>query len=81
MKSTMPYLGLTMPVLREAAKSVYKTYPIDDPDTWHNTALEVWRKARYREERYAAIELVALSRYRKSLHQTLGSLGSEQKLF
>ena len=33
MKSVMPYLGVTMPVLRSAAKSVFSTHPIDDPDT------------------------------------------------
>ncbi|MCZ6642540.1 MAG: DNA alkylation repair protein [Gammaproteobacteria bacterium] len=67
MKSAMPYLGIMMPVLRSAAKSVFKAHPIDDPDSWHDTALAIWRKARYREERYAAIDLVALPRYRKWL--------------
>ena len=67
MKSPMPYLGITMPVLRKAAKSVFKSHPINDAEGWHNTALAIWRKAEYREERYAAIELVALPRYRKWL--------------
>ena len=67
MKSAMPYLGVTMPLLRSAAKAVYKIHTINDPDTWHDTALAIWRDAKYREERFAAIELVALPRYRKWL--------------
>ena len=67
MKSTMPYLGVTMPLLRSAAKAVYKAHTIDEPDTWRNTAIAIWRKAKYREERYAAIMLVSLGPYRKWL--------------
>ncbi len=67
LKSSMPHYGLTAPVLRKLTKEKIREHPMPDPTTWRATALELWRKAEYREERYAAIELIGFSRYRSWL--------------
>lgn len=64
LKSSMPHYGLTAPVLRKLTKAKVREHPITDSATWRATALELWRKADHREERYAAIELLGYSRYR-----------------
>ena len=64
MKSEMPYLGVQTPQLRKAVKAVFTAYPLPSFEEWRDTVLELWRAARYREERYAAIELAGHSRYK-----------------
>jgi 3-methyladenine DNA glycosylase AlkD len=64
MKSTMPYLGIQATPLRKAAKAVFSAHKLDSFAEWHDTVLELWRGARYREERYLAIELTGYSAYR-----------------
>lgn len=59
MKSAMPYLGVQTPLLRKACREVYASHAVDSFQEWRDTVLELWRKARYREERYAALELCA----------------------
>ncbi|MFB7844933.1 DNA alkylation repair protein [Microbacterium sp. NPDC056052] len=58
MKSAMPFLGVRVPdvrrLTREAARGV------TDPDELRGSALELWRAADHREERYAAQALMAL---------------------
>lgn len=65
MKSEMPYRGIQATPLRKAAKAVFRAHPIGSAGEWRDTVLELWRKARYREERYLAIELAGYSAYRK----------------
>jgi 3-methyladenine DNA glycosylase AlkD len=72
MKSKMPYLGVQSPSLRKVAKAVFAQYPLTTFKAWHDTALALWRRACYREERYAAIELIRYPKYRK--FQTLDAL-------
>lgn len=72
MKSEMPYLGVSAVPLRKASKAVIAATPLESFEDWRDTVLDLWRKARYREERYAAIELARYSRYRK--FQTLDTL-------
>src|SRR5690242_16107513 len=67
MKSSMPYYGLPAPVLRRVTKQVFAEFAPANGD-WADTVLAVWRKAGYREERYAAIELTGHKQY--SLLQT-----------
>ncbi len=67
LKSSMPHYGLTAPVLRKLTMAKIREHPITDSATWRATALELWRKADHREERYAAIELIGFSRYRSWL--------------
>ena len=64
MKSSMPYLGVQAPELHQAVRAVFRARPLESFDEWRDAILELWRGARYREERYAAIELAGYTRYR-----------------
>jgi 3-methyladenine DNA glycosylase AlkD len=57
MKSAMPYLGVTLPLLRRTCKIVFAELTFANRDDWHRKVLQLWRGARFREERYAAIIL------------------------
>lgn len=57
MKSTMPYYGVSSPVLRAILREIFAAHPISSCEDMRGLALELWRKARFREERYAAIAL------------------------
>lgn len=57
MKSVMPYLGVSAPVLRRVFKTVFADVAFADFESWESTVLYVWRNARFREELYAAIAL------------------------
>ena len=63
MKSAMPYLGIQAVPFRKATKAVLAAHPLDSFEDWRDTALALWRGARYREERYAVIELVGHRSY------------------
>ena len=72
MKSEMPYLGVSAARVKAACREVYASYPFEDAEIWQGDVLALWRGAKYREERYAAI---ALSGHRKaSAFQTLAAL-------
>lgn len=72
MKSAMPYLGVQTPGLREACRVTFSAHPPADFDQWRDTALELWRAARFREERIAALLLTGERRY--AAFQTLDAL-------
>jgi 3-methyladenine DNA glycosylase AlkD len=72
MKSAMPYLGVPAPALRAVCKRVLPGIPLPTAAAWRRAALGLWRGARYREERYAAIELTGDHRARA--FQTLDAL-------
>src|SRR5690242_7616279 len=57
MKSEMPYLGVQTPQQRKTSKAVFAEFPLGSFEMWRDAVLDLWRGARYREERYAAIEL------------------------
>jgi len=63
MKSTMPYRGVRMPELRAISKSVFAEHPLASCDEWQAEVLALWRGAKFREERYAAMELAGQKRY------------------
>ena len=65
MKSEMPFLGVSSALLREACKEVFAKETLKDADEWRETCLELWRSAKHREVRYAAIELTAHRPYRQ----------------
>jgi 3-methyladenine DNA glycosylase AlkD len=65
MKSAIPYLGIQATPLRKVAKAVFSAHKLESFPEWRDTVLELWRGARYREERYLAIELAGYSAYRK----------------
>lgn len=63
MKSAMPFLGVQMPQVRQICRRVFAAHPLASFDEWRDTAFALWREARYREERYAAIALTGERRY------------------
>jgi 3-methyladenine DNA glycosylase AlkD len=64
MKSTMPYLGVPTPLMRQVCRAVFAAHPLASFDEWRETALTLWREAEYREVRYAAIALTGAPQYR-----------------
>ncbi len=64
MKSEMPYLGVQTPDHRRICRAVFKAHPIESFEIWRDTVLTLWREARYREERYAAIALAGANAYK-----------------
>jgi len=65
MKSTMPYYGVTSPQVDAVCKKVFAANPFPSCVEWQAAILELWRRARFREERYVAIRLVSLKRHRE----------------
>lgn len=63
MKSEMPYLGVQTPPLKRICQTVFKANPLESQTQWLETILDIWRKAEYREERYAAINLSSQRKY------------------
>ncbi len=72
MKSAMPFLGVKTPGVRRVCRAVFAAHPLGSFARWEATIRALWREARYREERYAAIELAGYLRYRD--YQTLDAL-------
>jgi 3-methyladenine DNA glycosylase AlkD len=72
MKSQMPYHGVKSAPMRQIARAVFAGVPLPSAAAWRRLVLHLWRQARYREERYAALVLVADRRARS--YQTLEAL-------
>lgn len=66
MKSAMPYYGLRMSEVRTICRRVFDGPAMTCGD-WRRTILDLWRGARRREERYAALQLLAMKQYRDCL--------------
>jgi 3-methyladenine DNA glycosylase AlkD len=64
MKSTMPFHGVPAPRMRAICKQVFAAHDVSDAARWRKDVLSLWRGARFREERYAAIELTSDRRAR-----------------
>ena len=58
MKSSMPYLGVRVPLMRSLTRAAERDRPPADLETLIATAAELWRQASHREERYAATALL-----------------------
>jgi len=72
MKSDMPFLGVGAKPMRDACRRAFADFDFSSGERWRHAVLAIWRGARYREERYGAIEL---SGDRRALpHQTPASL-------
>lgn len=61
----MPYAGLPAAQMRRCAKSVFNAHPIPSAELWREEIALLWQQAAVCEERYAAIELFNLPRYKK----------------
>jgi 3-methyladenine DNA glycosylase AlkD len=72
MKSAMPYRGLSSAQVRAVARGAIVAHQLPSFDAWRDTILALWRGARFREERYAALALAGHRLYRA--HQTLDAL-------
>ena len=72
MKSEMPYRGVQTVPLRKICKKVFADHPLRDFTDWTETVLRMWRRAKFREERYCAMELTGHKSY--SDHQTMKAL-------
>ncbi len=64
MKSEMPFHGVSATVLRTICKKVFREHPLPDAAAWRDAVQGIWRGAKFREERYAAIELAGDRRAR-----------------
>lgn len=57
MKSTLPFFGIATPLRRELSAAAVRAHPLPDTASLAMAMRTLWRDARYREERYAALEL------------------------
>ncbi len=57
MKSAMPYHGVPTPLLRQICRTTFADVQFATASHWQEQVLNLWRNARFREERYAAIYL------------------------
>ena len=57
MKSEMPYLGVSAVPLRQVCRALFAGLEWRHSADFQSTVLRIWRGARHREERYAAVEL------------------------
>jgi 3-methyladenine DNA glycosylase AlkD len=78
MKSEMPFLGVAATPLRRVCRSVFAAHPLDSAGKWRRAVLDLWRGAKFREERYAAIELSGARACRE--WQTLDTLPMYEEL-
>ncbi|HWI32609.1 MAG TPA: DNA alkylation repair protein [Microbacterium sp.] len=69
MKSAMPFLGVGVPQSRRIARAAAKE--IKDRETLRGAARVLWAEAAYREERYAAMALLAVRPASDDLSVTL----------
>jgi 3-methyladenine DNA glycosylase AlkD len=60
MKSSMPFLGVRVPEVRQLTKAAARSSPPADLDDLERSARRLWDEAAHREERYAATALTAL---------------------
>jgi 3-methyladenine DNA glycosylase AlkD len=63
MKSAMPFHGVPAPLFRKTCRGVFAGRSFASAAGWRRAVLALWRGARYREERYAAIELAGDRRF------------------
>jgi 3-methyladenine DNA glycosylase AlkD len=57
MKSALPFHGIATPLRRELSAAAVRAHPLPDTASLADAMRTLWRGARYREERYAAMEL------------------------
>jgi 3-methyladenine DNA glycosylase AlkD len=58
MRSALPYRGLTSPQLKATLRPLLAAYAPTSREAWEATVRELWDRASFREEWYAAIALV-----------------------
>lgn len=78
MKSEMPFLGVQAKEMRRACREVFPRFELSPAAVWRATVLALWRSARHREERYAAVELTGQRRY--DGYQTMHALSMYEEM-
>ena len=83
MKSAMPCLGVRVPQVRALVRTAARSRPPASTSHVRDTVRRLWRDAEYREERYAATELLNVPAARKlrapsliTLHEELIATGA-----
>ncbi len=79
MKPEMPYLGVQTAGIGEVAREVFPAHPLPTFDDWRETVVALWSEARFREERYAALGLIAWRTY-KPFRTSLAALPLYERL-
>ena len=64
MKSAMPYRGVSSPLLKRLCREAFTAHRLASASEWQRVVLELWRRAAFREERYAAVLLTQARAYR-----------------
>lgn len=59
MKSDMPYLGVAAPQLKAITRTLFKDLTFVSRREWQEAVLAIWNGAKFREERYSAIQLTS----------------------
>jgi 3-methyladenine DNA glycosylase AlkD len=77
MRSTLPLLGLQAPLRRRLTAAAVAAHPLTDAAALADTMRALWREARFREERYAAMELARVGRNSSLLSPVLLPLYEE----
>lgn len=62
MKSEMPYHGVSSSAMRAVCRNVFGELDLPSAAVWRRAVVTIWRGARFREERYGAIELTGIRR-------------------
>ena len=78
MKSELPFLGVQLTPVREAARAAFAGRRLGSFEAWRDTVLALWRHARYREERYSALQLAGERAYAE--HRTPAVLPLHEEL-
>lgn len=63
MKSALPYYGVPSAGVRAAARGLIAAHPLAERADWDDTIRALYDGARYREERYVALEVAGHRRY------------------
>lgn len=65
MKSAMPFLGVGSPPRRAAVRTCLADHPVHDAAELQRVVIDLWDRARFREQRYAAIDVLLHARHRR----------------
>jgi 3-methyladenine DNA glycosylase AlkD len=78
MKSAMPYHGVSASLLRAACKRLFGEIELPTRTAWKENVFELWFGAKFREERYVAIELTGDKR--AAAFQTVAAMSVYEKI-
>lgn len=79
-KSALPFYGIPAPLRRAVTAGAVKAQPLSDTAALKRTMLALWRGARYREERYAALDIARLGRGHRQLMRSLEVLPALEEM-